>query len=195
MINFFRIVLFIVIITGSNVLLGQADDLYYSDEPNLKLKEGYYHSYESFLSNDSKPFVGVERRREQVYRLDDSLGWVDASDRIWGYSNGSQLYLRYEEKYWKVLNLGTLAHFSAVVLTEYVTMDSFGFPVTRQTREMQQLFMDMSTGIIYPLSKKNLLPFLEKEPMLMERANARKGKRTHSLISVLQAYNQLNPLK
>lgn len=167
---------------------------YVSDFP---FQEGIYTSYEQFQTNAPQIQNHFERKGSSLYVYDDSLDQMVLvnPDKVWGYSQSGNIYIAYDEAYWRILNIGALSHFSAIVISTFQTIDAFGFPVEQRSKSLKQLFFDFESGKIYPLSYQSLAPFIENEPILDQRFKKIKRKRDRELIVVLKAYNELHPIQ
>ena len=178
-------------------LLSQNDSLdyeaYYQGFP---FQEGIYTTFEEFKRNDPAVITEFERRGSELYAYNDSLEKMILIDpaKIWGYSQVGNIYISSNDSYWRIINIGRLAQFSAIAISVFRTVDSFGFPIEQETKSMQQLFLDMETGKSYALTAENLTPYIDKEPLLKERFRNMKRVRDRELIVVLKAYNELHPI-
>jgi len=165
---------------------------YYQGYPFV---EGIYQTFNEFKNNNPIIQTVIEIRQANLYVLSDTseeMLLVDPN-RVWGYSKDGNIYVSFEDGYWRILNMGSLAHFTAIRIFTYQTFDSFGFPVNQSSKRLEHLFLDTETGEIKALSSKNLKPYVDKEPILASQSKKLKNK-TESLIVILNAYNKLNPL-
>ncbi|MEQ8625947.1 MAG: hypothetical protein RJQ00_00955 [Vicingaceae bacterium] len=178
-------------------LISQNDSLNYEAYyPGFPFQEGIYTSFEDFKLNDPAVKTDFERRGADLYAYNDSLRKMILIDpeKIWGYSQVGNIYISSNDSYWRIINIGRLAQYSAITISVFRTIDSFGFSVEQQTKSMQQLFLDMETGKSYILSAENLMPFIDEQPLLKERFRNMKRIKDRELILVLKAYNELNPI-
>lgn len=167
---------------------------YVTDFP---FQEGIYMSFEEFKQNSPSIQAKIERQGSSLFVYDDSLEQMIRvnPDKVWGYSQSGNVYISYDEAYWRFLNIGALTHFSAIVVSTFQTIDAFGFPVEQRSKSMKQLFLDFENGKIYPLEYKTLVPYIENEPILNQRFKKMKRKKDRELIVVLKAYNELYPIQ
>lgn len=175
----------------------QADSLNYEAYyPGFPFQEGIYLSFEEFKLNDPSFKTDFERRGADLFVYNDSLEKMISIDpaKVWGYSQVGNIYISSNDSYWRVISIGRLSHFSAIAISVFRTVDSFGFPIEQETKSMQQLFLDMETGKTYILSAENLMPYIDEEPLLKERFRNMKRIKDRELILVLKAYNELNPI-
>lgn len=184
--------------TSSSNLLAQD---YYQIErayyPGFPFVEGLYLKLDEFIENQP-PYQGpIERKGADLYIQSDSSNEMILvnPNKVWGFSLGTNVYIAYDEGYWRLINIGRLSHFTAIVVTSFQTIDAFGFPTTQYSKTLQHLFVDTDSGEIYALTEKQLKPFLEKDPLLLDRFEKMRKKKMADLIKVLKAYNELYPLE
>jgi len=178
-------------------LLGQNDSLEYEAYyPGFPFQEGIYTSFEELKLNDPAIKTEFEKRGTDLYAYNDSLEEMVLIDpsKVWGFSQVGNIYISSNDSYWRIINIGELSQFSAITISVFRTVDSFGFPMEQQTKSMQQLFLDMESGKSYILSTENLMPYIDEEPLLKERFRNMKRIKDRDLILVLKAYNDLNPI-
>ena len=108
-------------------------------------QEGIYLSFEEFRLNKPAFKTDFERRGADVYIYNDSLEKMTLIDpqKVWGYSQAGNIYVSSNDSYWRIINIGRLAQFSAIAISVFRTVDSFGFPIEQETKRMEQLFLDM----------------------------------------------------
>ena len=189
-------IILIILISGMDTSAQVIEDetlIQYFD--GFPFQEGIYTSYSDFVDNNPKITSTFEKRGSQLYLYNDSLKDFEKvnPERVWGYSQAGNVYISQEGAYWRIINMGALAQFSAIVITTVQSVDNFGFPITQRSKSMQQLFLDFNSGEIYELNAKNLKPYFEKDPILKERFSKLK-KREKDLILALKAYNELYPI-
>ena len=121
---------------------------YVTDFP---FQEGIYRSFEEFKQNAPSIQAKIERQGSNLFVYDDSLEQMIRvnPDKVWGYSQSGNVYISYDEAYWRFLNIGALTHFSAIVVSTFQTIDAFGFPVEQRSKSMKQLFLDFENGKMY----------------------------------------------
>lgn len=158
--------------------------------------EGVYLTFEDFKDNLPRITSGIDGRGGDLYIWNDSLEKMIPvyPNKVWGYSQSGNVYVSMEDGFWRIINIGSLSQFSAIVLTRFVTTDQFGFPVEQYSKNMKQLFLDMNNGNYYELTAKNLRPYIESEPLLEERFKKMRRVKDRELIMMLKAYNELHPL-
>jgi len=158
--------------------------------------EGIYLTMEDFRQNKPTFTQDFERRGSQLYLHDDSLKKMIlvSPKKIWGYSQVDNIYISYEDAYWRLINLGRLSHFSAIFVSTYQTVDAYGFPVERSSKRMEHLFLDFKSGKVKQLTYENLEKYFKEEPMQYEAFKKLKRKKQQDLILALKAYNELNPI-
>lgn len=197
MINLLKNSLLIILLQAFN-LFGQVDDvrevLYH---PGFDFTEGLYVHIEEFRSNDPSYQRKIEKVDADLYIEDDtsdSMILVDPS-KIWGFCLANNIYISYDNAYWRIITVGTLCHFSAILVTSFQTVDAFGFPITQYSKTLQHLFLDIRTGEIYALNEKQLKPFIEEEPILANRYERKRKKKMIDLIQAIIDYNEFFPVE
>lgn len=160
---------------------------------NFAFEKGIYLKYSEFQQNKPLFIKPFERSGTTIKTFNDSANKLLPvnPNRVWGYTDGQQVYVAYEDAFWKILNIGKLNHFTAIIVTEYTTVDAFGFPVQRYTKTLNHLFFDFDTGIVQVLNKKNIKPYLENGVVKFKNM---KLKNTEDLILALQSINRVNPI-
>ena len=180
----------------SLVSLGQAmeeDYTIYSN--NFDFKQGIYLSFNEFKSNSPGLIEEFERRGNNILVFNDSAKKFLAvnPNSVWGYCYDNNVYISAEGGFWKIVNVGQLSQFTAIVITKFQTVDTFGFPIERYSKVLSQLFLDFNTGEVKRLKKENLLPYLEETNILSKKVE-KKLKSEEGLIMALKEYNKLNPI-
>jgi|GEM_PF-1227557 len=165
--------------------------------PGFPFENGVYLNLEEFLANAPAYQQGIAKRGSQLYIRDDSTKEMIVVDpnKVWGYAQGVNVYLSYEEAFWRFINVGRLCHFTAIIITDFQTIDAFGFPTTQYSKTLQHLFLDTDSDLVYALNEEELIPFLEKDPILLKRFQQKKRKKLVDFVKALQAYNELYPIK
>lgn len=156
---------------------------------------GIYTDFEEFKNNQPKIQAEFERRGSELWVFDDSLAdfVLVNPNLVWGYSQAGNVYISQEEAFWRLINIGALSQYTAIAITTFQTVDNFGFPITRQSKSMRQLFFDFNTGKTYLLNQENLQAFIDQDPLLAERYKKLR-KKDKQLIMALKAYNELHPI-
>lgn len=162
---------------------------------NYQFVEGIYLNFDEFKNN--KPSIIKDYKNEgsaiKVYN-DSAKRYLPIDPLlIWGYSDGKNIYVSIENGFWKIVNIGQLSQFTAVVITKYQTIDTFGFPVERFAKSLSQLFIDFNTGDLKRLNKENLEEYLSQNSNLTTKLKKRLKNET-GLIIALKAYNELYPI-
>lgn len=171
----------------------QEYEQYYQGFP---FEEGIYQNFDAFKKNQPSYTSDIEGRGSDLYIWNDSLKKMVPviPKRVWGYSQSGNVYVSVEDAFWRIINIGSLSQFSAIVISRFVTTDQFGFPIEQYSKNMKQLFLDMNDGNYYELNIKNLKPYIESEPLLEARFNNMRRVKDRELILMLKAYNELHPL-
>lgn len=187
----------LVFLLFANVLKAQNDSLRYElYQLGFPFNEGIYGSFEEFKNNKPTILERFEKRGSNLWAWEDSSKSMIVVDpeKIWGYSQAGNVYVSFEDAFWRIINVGQLSQFTAIMIKTFQSVDAFGFPVENQTKSISQLFLDMNDGSIYELTKKNLSHYLEAEPQLENRIKKIKRVKGKDLVLILKAYNQLHPL-
>lgn len=191
--HFISLVAFLSCIT----LSAQDDSLHYGEYYlGFPFQEGIYLSFDEFRLNNPAVKTEFERRAADLYFYKDSLEKMTLIDpeKVWGYSQAGNIYVSSNGSYWRIINIGSLAQYSAIAISVFRTVDSFGFPIEQETKSMEQLFLDMETGKKYLLTPDNLKPFIEEQPLLKQRYKSMNRIKDRELILMLKAYNELIPI-
>jgi hypothetical protein len=165
--------------------------------PGFPFVSGVYMSLDEFLENDPSYQRSLSKRGSELLIRGDSASEMIVVDpsKVWGYSQGGNVYLSFEDAFWRIINIGSLCHFTAVIVTSFQTIDAFGFPTMQYSKSMEHLFLDTDSGEIYALEEKQLKPFLSKDPILLKKFESKKRKKTVDLINALKAYNEIHTLE
>ena len=163
--------------------------------PGFSFVKGIYMSFDEFKNNNPTYKIEFQKRGENIYIYDDSLKKDVAvnPNKVWGYSDGSNIYISQEEAFWKLITIGKLNQFTAIVITRFSTVDAFGFPIDRYSKMLSQLFFDFQDGEVKRLEKSNLKPYLEAEPLLYNKIK-KKLKNDAGLVLAIKSINQLYPI-
>ncbi len=162
----------------------------------FEFNKGIYQSLDEFKTNSPSIVAPIEVKSSNLFVWEDSSQSMILVDpeKVWGYSQAGNVYISHEGHFWRIINIGQLSQFTAIIIKSFQTVDSFGFPIQQQTKSIEQVFMDMQSGEILELNAKNLGPYIENEPQLANRFKNLKRIKAVNLILALKAYNELNPL-
>jgi hypothetical protein len=176
-------------------LFGQAMDedlIQFTD--NYRFEEGVYLSFNEFKIN--KPSVKTFKvKGNSIQLFNDSIKeYLPMNpDSVWAYSDSKNVYVSKEGQFWKIINLGKLCHFTAITLTKFQTVDTFGFPIERYSRTINHYFFDIGLGEVVLLNEENLDVYL-KDNLVLNKKFKKKIKKEIGLIVALKSYNELNPI-
>lgn len=161
------------------------------------LKEGIYRTFEEFKTNSPSIVEWFELRSEQIFVKDTGSAWIRINDsKIWGCVKNGKIYISKDEGLWRCLNVGSLLHFATVKVQRYYNADPLMYGATVQERLVtKQYCLDTESGIVFILNSKNFEPYANQEPDLKKFKTKNKKKQMANTILLLQAYNELNPLK
>lgn len=165
--------------------------------PGFPFVSGVYMGLDEFLENAPSYQRSLSKRGSELIMEGDSASEMIVIDpnKVWGYSQGGNIYLSFEEAFWRIINIGRLCHFTAVIVTSFQTIDAFGFPTMQHSKSMEHLFLDTDSGEIYGLNEEQLKPFLKKDPILLRKFESKRRKKTVDLINALKAYNEIHTLE
>lgn len=162
----------------------------------FEFNKGIYKSLDEFRNNAPSITSAISVKSSNLSVWEDSsqsMVLVDP-DKVWGYAQAGNVYISHEGHFWRIINIGQLCQFTAIIIKNFQTIDSFGFPIMHQTKSIEQVFMDVQNGEILELNAKNLSPYIEAEPQLDKRFKNLRRIKPYDLILALKAYNELNPL-
>jgi hypothetical protein len=190
--------LFLLFLLYSCSLFAQVNDTnlqFYSI--GFDFQEGVYSSIEEFRKNAPKYRRKIEKVDAELYIESDTSTEMILVDpeRVWGFCLADNIYISYDNAYWRMITVGSLCHFTAIVVSSFQTVDAYGFPITQYSKSLQHLFLDVNSGEVYALTEEQLLPFMEEEPILEHRFQRIKRKKMANLIQALKDYNEFFPIE
>lgn len=195
----------------SSLLKAEGDSVQYVQ--GFSFKEGIYLTYQDFISNSPLPKSAVVFEAVDTARLDylkqaltkDSFQWKDTSGAlhttktvsVWGYSENSTVYIRWNYTFNRVTVIGTICHFTAYVTNYMYTgpgtypNQQYGTPV----ESLQQYVLDTKTGTIYDFNVQTMEFILQRDTTLSAEFSALKKKQKKDQTFVyLRKYNEKHPL-
>jgi hypothetical protein len=187
---------------------------------NFKFIEGLYLNFDQVRFNNPVPksriistfdynepdFFDKVLEKKTVYFY-DNIGNKNEllTDKIWGYSRNGAIYIRMQDGFYRITQIGSICHFVAVQTTysnSYASpyyydpyMNPYMSGQSYPTTEMRQFLLDFSTGKIFDYSAEGLEVLLMGDPDLHnEFISLNKKKKKQSLFLYLRKYNERNPL-
>ena len=117
---------------------------YESFRLDFPFQEGIYLSFQDFKLNQPSIVSTIESRGNELYVYEDSLDKMIPvyADKVWGYSQSGNVYISSENAFWRLINIGSLTQYSAIIVTKFTTTDQFGFPIENYTKSLKPLFLD-----------------------------------------------------
>ncbi|MBL4708806.1 MAG: hypothetical protein JKY48_10260 [Flavobacteriales bacterium] len=182
------------VVISSYAQEGWDDESDYS--PAIELKQGIYFTFEEFKKDAPSITTEIEIREESLFTKDSINKWIEVdADKVWGCFLGSKLYISYEARFWKSLNMGSLMHFAVIDYKTVVQGDlMYGATVSQEPVSLQ-MFLDTKTGKLMKLNYRHLKPYIENEPSLVKYITKNKINKSKQTVLLLKAYNELHPVK
>lgn len=194
------------------------DSIKYST--GFKFVEGFYLNFEQVRNNNPIPkamivstldytdpdFFDKVLEKDKVYYYDNIGNRNELlSNKIWGYSRNGALFIRIQDDYFRITQVGSICHFVAMQTTytsSYASpyyynpyMDPYMGSNSYPTSEMRQYLLDFSTGKVFDYSVEGLEVILMGDPNLHDEfVQLNKKKKKQSLFLYLRKYNERNPL-
>ncbi len=204
----------IIFLTIVNIY-GQFED--FNEANRINIKEGIYIDFEQVKENtpidknfivtsiplNSADFYKKLTQQEKIYFFDSSgvKKQIDTKN-IWGYSIHNNIYINYNERFFKIPALGSISQFLAkvkVVRTETDPMYGgyYGYPTrTYETEETKYFLLSFKNGQIYDYNYKSLEVLLKDDPQLYEEYSKLKKRLKRKLMyKYINEYNKKHPLK
>jgi len=207
-------------------LFAQDDSLSPTLAPDYVLKDGVYLTLKDFQTNNPLPKENIAMpgdktqadfisktltdNKEIFFMYKGSQYRGDVS-KVWGYCQNGNIYVRKEDKYWRITVFGSISHFVAtVVVTRYVSngygmgygmgyggMGGYGMggstPVKQN--ETHEFLLDFKTGTIAECTPTNLEVILSRDmPLYEQYMKIKKRKRKDFMILYIRRYNNEHPV-
>ncbi|MCB0794728.1 MAG: hypothetical protein KDB88_08330 [Flavobacteriales bacterium] len=203
-----RVLIFALVIVPVQ-LLAQVDTMWVVYSPSLELASGIYRDFKEFRMN--KPGILpddlVDERGVPIGDLRTHEGEVLVRthqgttvpldlDDLWGYSARGVVFLRFEDRFFRIGWMGSLAH---VLLERTVTdMNMMWDPYGPRTYTVESQFvLDMSTGRLLPFNEVTLERALLRDAVLHDEflaLNKKQKRKDEVLFGFLRRFNERNPL-
>lgn len=195
----------------SSLLKAEGDSVQYVQ--GFSFSEGVYLTYNDFIRNAPLPKSAVIFEALDTARLDylkqtltkDSFKWKDSSGvlhttktvSVWGYSENSTVYIRWNYTFNRVTVIGSICHFTAYV-TNYMYTGPGTYPNQQYgtpTESLQQYVLDTKTGSIYDFNVQTMEFLLQRDTALAaEFAALKKKEKRNQTFVYLRKYNEKHPL-
>jgi hypothetical protein len=189
-------------------LLFANDSVAYSRE--YEFKEGLFLTVEHFKKNDpilkvsiisSYPKSQVDFMKQVTEQKYISYKAADGSEQkietmtIWGYCQNRSLYINFNNEFYRINQIGTLCHFTAVVSTPMSYNDPMNTYGINSNDEMRQFLFDTRTNEAIDFNSKNMEILLKDDPELhAEFSKLKKRKKVDSIFIFFRRYNEKHPL-
>jgi hypothetical protein len=220
--NVFKFILFISI--GLSSLHGQRDSAAYGSL-GFQLQEGLYQNIDQLRQNKPITKSQIKDKRSQealdyfneLTKNSDTIYLKDLKatklslDSIWGFCQNNQIYIQFDQKFFKVPLFGKASTYLVFVkqmnprpmynpwlYDPYFnnTYNGFGGINNNPTSTVTiQMLLDYETGLIQEFSLEALEEILKRdEKLYKEFSSLKKKKRKEKAIFYLRKYNMLHPI-
>lgn len=194
-----------------NCLIATAQDsVMYSRD--FTFKEGIFLSFNDFKANNPVPknrivskydntsfdFLKMEMQKNELIYLDNqNVQQTIKPGNVWGYCSGNSLFVRYGKDFNKVVVIGAICHFVAIIETYNRVYDPY-YDYNYNARpnyEQRQIILDMKTGTYGDFNVENITLILKRDEKLYAEFNTlSKRKKRDGLFIYLKKYNDAHPL-
>jgi hypothetical protein len=184
------------------------DSVAYSRE--YEFKEGLFLTVEHFKKNDpilkssiisSYPKSQVDFMKQITEQKYITYKAADGSEQkietmsFWGYCQNRSLYINFNNEFYRINQIGTLCHFTAVVSTPMSYNDPMNTYGINSNDEMRQFLFDTRTNEAIDFNSKNMEILLKDDPeLLAEFSKLKKRKKVDSIFIFFRRYNEKHPL-
>lgn len=187
--------------------------------PDFKFKEGFYLNFEQVKNNDPLPKSRViatfdysdpnffERilEKDKIYYYDGIGNKKELKTKnIWGYSRNGFIYIRMEDGFFRITQVGMISHFVAshtVYTTNYNSpyynyyYDSYRSYNRYPDTEVRQYLFDFVNGRVLDYTDESLSILLMADPELHdEYASLSRKKRKQRRFIYIRKFNEKHPL-
>lgn len=198
--------------------IAQVSDVYRLNQETTHFKEGLFATFGMFRNNrpiapasieteveisDPDFYERISRRTEMVYYDENGVRQVTATDQIWGYIQGGNIYIRIGSAFHKLSFLGRFSWFVASITTS----DSQNSSVRQYTYRSQsysqpdglttmqhEYLVDLQNNIYWDFDVPGLEMLLRSDPYLLDEFNNLKhGKKMRMRYIFLQRCNEQHP--
>jgi len=186
-----------------------------TDENAFTLNQGIYLSMEEFLANEPsisckfevhssmKDYYGSpEERSAFIVSYRDDMGYIKVltAREIWGYCDGSSIFVSHQGRPYEIVQMGAISilRFSQPIernsLTQLLSLYLMGKSVSNPDRSQEVLFHLNSGTVLVPTSR-NIRKLISGDPELYAGyQNVRNMDYFEKNLIYLQKYNEKYPL-
>jgi hypothetical protein len=207
---------FCLLLCYSQVLYAQSVKDSVSYTYDFRFNDGIFLNFEHVKANEPIPtrniisnknykasnFIKEVLKEDKIkYFFNGHKTLVNKKD-IWGYSSNGVLYINYDNKFYRVPNIGTISMFVAQIEQEYVSYNDpwnrapYGSQQTVTTHSyITQFLIDFTNGQIWTFDEKNVAQLISKDQSLFEEfSSLKRRKRRQLAFSFVKRYNNKHPL-
>ena len=142
-------------------------------DQSFQFREGIFLTFKDFKNNTAVPNSAIvtnlnpnspdfynELLTDKVIKLktasDSIVDWK--TNEIWGFCRNGNIYINYQNDFYRIPVLGSLSHFVAKVVVRNSFYDPWnGVPTDQYQTELRQFILDFETGDIYDFELENFL--------------------------------------
>ena len=194
----------------SLITFAQSDSIAYSRD--YEFAEGFYLAVNQFKNNDPVPkssiISGIPKDQlDFMKQLMEQKNIVFTDSRsveqnietltIWGYCQNRSVYINFNKQFNKLIVIGTLCHFTAMVATSasfrYPMDYNYGF--NNNVDVLRQYVFDTQTNKVFDFNVKTMEMLLKNDAILYDQFMALKKREKPDVIFVyLRKFNEKYPL-
>lgn len=194
----------------SLITFAQSDSIVYSRD--YEFTEGFFLAVDQFKNNDpiqkSSIISGIPKNQldfmkqlmEQkniVFTDSKSVEQKIETLTIWGYCQNRSVYINFNKQFNKLIVIGNLCHFTAMVATSIGFRDPMGYGagLNNTVDELRQYVFDTKTNKVFDFNVKNMEILLKNDTDLYNQFIALKKREKPDVIFVyLRKFNEKHPL-
>lgn len=200
----------IIYVFFSLITCAQSDSIVYSRD--YEFSEGFFLAMGQFKNNDpilkSSIISGIPKDQLDFMKqlveqknivFTDSKGVEQKIETltIWGYCQNRSVYINFNKQFNKLIVIGTLCHFTAMVATSVGFRDPMGYGtgLNNTVDELRQYVFDTQTNNVFDFNVKNMEMLLKNDTVLYDQFMALKKREKPDVIFVyLRKFNEKHPL-
>ncbi|MES2397238.1 MAG: hypothetical protein V4549_14610 [Bacteroidota bacterium] len=194
----------------SLITFAQSDSIAYSRD--YEFTEGFFLAVDQFKNNDpvlkSSIISGIPKDQLDFMKqlmeqknivFTDSKGVEQKIETltVWGYCQNRSVYINFNKQFNKLIVIGTLCHFTAMVATSIGFRDPMGYGagLNNTVDELRQYVFDTQTNKVFDFNVKNMEMLLKNDTSLYDQFMALKKREKPDVIFVyLRKFNEKHPL-
>lgn len=194
----------------SLITCAQPDSIAYSRD--YEFTEGFFLAVDQFKNNDpilkSSVISGIPKNQLDFMKqlveqknivFTDSKGVEQKIETltVWGYCQNRSVYINFNKQFNKLIVIGTLCHFTAMVATSIGFRDPMGYGagLNNTVDELRQYVFDTKTNKVFDFNVKNMEMLLKNDTILYDQFMALKKREKPDVIFVyLRKFNEKHPL-